>query len=256
MMLTDQVRRQLRERFTERLSGPVQLRLYTRPGSGRLILPTGLGCPTCDDARSLAEELQEMAPDLIHLEVVDVTAQDVDVTDVPTLTLAFPGEPARIRWLGLPAGLEFATVVDAVERVSTGDHGLAPATVEALGRLTEPVDVMVFATPTCRYCPQAIALATRMAIASPLVDARFVEANEFPALSQRFGVQGVPRTVVNERGAFVGALPEAQFVESVLRLAGVEMSEEPDAAEAWASRSGSASRPMTMLCRTVSGQFA
>jgi hypothetical protein len=58
-----------------------------------------------------------------------------------------------------------------------------------------------------------------MAIASPLVSARTVEANEFPALSQRFGVQGVPRTVVNERGAFVGALPEPQFVDSVLRLA-------------------------------------
>jgi len=58
-----------------------------------------------------------------------------------------------------------------------------------------------------------------MAIASPLVSAKTVEANEFPALSQRFGVQGVPRTVVNERGAFVGALPEPQFVDSVLRLA-------------------------------------
>jgi predicted DsbA family dithiol-disulfide isomerase len=60
-----------------------------------------------------------------------------------------------------------------------------------------------------------------MTIASELVSARTIEANEFPELSQRFGVQGVPRTVVNERGAFVGALPEPQFVEAVLQLAGV-----------------------------------
>jgi predicted DsbA family dithiol-disulfide isomerase len=66
-----------------------------------------------------------------------------------------------------------------------------------------------------------VSLANRMAVASPLVRACAVEAEEFPALSQRFGVQGVPRTVVNERGAFVGALPEAQFVESILKLAGV-----------------------------------
>jgi hypothetical protein len=66
-----------------------------------------------------------------------------------------------------------------------------------------------------------VSLANRMALASPLVSARTIEANEFPALSQRFGVQGVPRTVVNESGAFVGALPEAQFVEAVLQLAGV-----------------------------------
>jgi hypothetical protein len=67
-----------------------------------------------------------------------------------------------------------------------------------------------------------VSLANRMAIASPMVSARTIEANEFPALSQRFGVQGVPRTVVNEQGAFVGALPEPQFVQSVMQLAGAQ----------------------------------
>ena len=72
-----------------------------------------------------------------------------------------------------------------------------------------------------------MSLANRMAVASPLVSARTIEATEFPALSQRFGVQGVPRTVVNEHGAFVGALPEQQFVDAVLQLAGV--AEAPEA---------------------------
>lgn len=66
-----------------------------------------------------------------------------------------------------------------------------------------------------------MSLANRMALASPNVRARTIEANEFPDLSRRFGVQGVPRTVVNEQGAFVGALPEQQFVAAVLELAGV-----------------------------------
>lgn len=75
-----------------------------------------------------------------------------------------------------------------------------------------------------------MSLANRMAIASPLVRTRTIEANEFPALSQRFGVQGVPRTVINEGGAFVGALPEPQFVQAVMQLAGV--SELAEGAEA------------------------
>lgn len=62
-----------------------------------------------------------------------------------------------------------------------------------------------------------------MAIASPHITAVTIEANEFPGLSQRYGVQGVPRTVVNHRGAFVGALPEPQFVDSVLQIAGVPL---------------------------------
>lgn len=147
-ILSDQVKRQLADRFAEQLSGPVQLTLYTRPGTGRLILPSGFGCATCDDARQLAEEVQEAAPDLISLRMVDVAAEDSEVQEVPTLTLGSPGEAPRIRWQGLPAGFEFATVVDAVERVSSGAHGLADPSVEALAGLTKPIDVMVFATPT------------------------------------------------------------------------------------------------------------
>jgi predicted DsbA family dithiol-disulfide isomerase len=61
-----------------------------------------------------------------------------------------------------------------------------------------------------------------MALASGKVTALTVEANEFPETSRQYGVQGVPRTVVNRQGAFVGALPEQQFVAAVLELAGVE----------------------------------
>jgi hypothetical protein len=44
-----------------------------------------------------------------------------------------------------------------------------------------------------------------------------VEANEFPDLAQRYMVMAVPKTVVNDRVSFEGAVPEAQFVDAVLR---------------------------------------
>ena len=147
-ILNDQVKQQLRDRFTETLKDPVQLTLYTRPGTGRLILPSGMGCATCDDARAVAEELSAAAPELVKLHVVDVSAEEGEVTEVPTLALSRPGEEPRISWQGLPGGFEFATVVDAIERASSGELGLAPETSEALERLTGPVEVMVFATPT------------------------------------------------------------------------------------------------------------
>jgi hypothetical protein len=67
-----------------------------------------------------------------------------------------------------------------------------------------------------------------MAIASASVRALTVEANEFPRLSREFQVSGVPRTVINRGGAFVGALPEEQFVSSALKLAGLDLEEEPE----------------------------
>ena len=70
-----------------------------------------------------------------------------------------------------------------------------------------------------------MSLANRMTMASDRVRAVTVEANEFPELAREFAVSSVPRTVVNRTGTFVGALPEVQFVGTVLKLAGVP--EEP-----------------------------
>ena len=42
---------------------------------------------------------------------------------------------------------------------------------------------------------------------------------EFPELSRAYRVQAVPKIVINDRVQFEGALPEAQFLEAVLRAA-------------------------------------
>jgi hypothetical protein len=57
-----------------------------------------------------------------------------------------------------------------------------------------------------------------MAIASPMVRADMVEAQEFPHLVTRYQVMGVPRTVINEETHIEGAAPE-QMVLGKLREA-------------------------------------
>lgn len=151
--IPDQVRRQLEQRFQERLVGPVLLTLYTRPGSGRLVLPAGYGCATCEEARQMAQLLRDAAPEKVSLEEVDITRdpdrREIDqVDDVPTISVASDSTPARVRFQGLPTGTEFPALIDAVERVSRNDHGLSASSVALLEQLTEPAELMVFATPT------------------------------------------------------------------------------------------------------------
>jgi predicted DsbA family dithiol-disulfide isomerase len=55
-----------------------------------------------------------------------------------------------------------------------------------------------------------------MALASPLVRSTSVEAQEFPDLARRYQVSAVPKIVLNERVEFMGAVPEAMFLEAVL----------------------------------------
>jgi len=61
-------------------------------------------------------------------------------------------------------------------------------------------------------------LAHQMALESPMVQAEMVEAMEFPDLSNRHHVSGVPQTTINDgAGAVVGAVPEAHLVAEIQR---------------------------------------
>lgn len=55
-----------------------------------------------------------------------------------------------------------------------------------------------------------------MALESPHITATAVEATEFPDLTRRYRVTGVPKTIVNEEIEILGALPEAAFVQQAL----------------------------------------
>ena len=64
-------------------------------------------------------------------------------------------------------------------------------------------------------------LAHSLAIASDKISADMVEAIEFPQLANKYGVQGVPRSVINEETQIEGALPEPLFVAYALKAAGL-----------------------------------
>ncbi len=55
-----------------------------------------------------------------------------------------------------------------------------------------------------------------MAVESARVTADVIEANEFPELSERYAVSGVPKIVINDRIELLGAQREARFVQAVV----------------------------------------
>ena len=56
-----------------------------------------------------------------------------------------------------------------------------------------------------------------MAIESDHVTTAAISAVEYPDLVRRFRVSGVPKTVINESADILGAVPEQQFVETVVK---------------------------------------
>ena len=60
-------------------------------------------------------------------------------------------------------------------------------------------------------------MAHQFAIENEHISADVVEVSEFIDMAQRYRVQGVPKTVVNDRIEMMGALSEPRFLQEVLK---------------------------------------
>jgi len=59
-------------------------------------------------------------------------------------------------------------------------------------------------------------LAHEMAWASSQITSYAVEVTEYPDLARKYNVNGVPKTVVDDRIEILGAIPEDDFIEQSL----------------------------------------
>jgi glutaredoxin-like protein len=218
-LLNDDVITQLNNVFGE-LQEPVSVLYFGKEAD----------CEYCDTTRQLAEEVTSLS-DLLHFAAHDVEsdheiAGQYKVDKTPGLVIAAKNDDEvtdyGVRYSGVPSGHEFTSLVHDIINVSKRQTTLSEETREFLQGITEPVHMQVFVTPTCPYCPQAVVLAHQMAMENPLITAEMVEATEFPELSMRFNVSGVPQTTINDGAATViGAAPEVQMVSEIRKALGL-----------------------------------
>ena len=215
-ILNPEVQRQVSASLAE-LATPVKLVVFTQGESG------ALACDFCAELRQLIEEVAALSGQLT-VEVRDLirdaeTAEVLGVDKIPALVVMRGGPQPKdfgIRFFGIPSGYEFASLLEDIRLVSRGRSHLSPETLKSLGRLTAPVRIQVYVTPTCPHCPPAVLLAHRLAMASDLISADMVEAQEFPHLAAGYQVYGVPRTVIADVIHIEGAVPEAALVSRLL----------------------------------------
>ncbi len=243
-VINDRDAKVVRERLAK-LPGPVTLAVFTQE----------FECEYCRQTRELAEEVAGLSGGRVTAKVYDLVkdkakADQMGIEMIPALAvLGGKDEDYGIRFFGIPAGYEFASLLESLEMVAKGDSGLSPATREKLTALTSPVNLRVFVTPTCPYCPRAVLTAFRFAMESEKVRASMVEASEFPHLANRYRVSGVPHTVIGDNPqAMIGAYPEAAAAEMVVAVAQGMKGVSPagfSAAAAASWRRGTAIFPLT-----------
>ncbi len=126
----------------ERVTGPVKLVVFSQ----ELV-----AAELCRQNEQLIKEVAALS-ERISVEVLNPAvdrerAAAYGVDQVPA-TVVEGARDYGVRFLGIPAGYEFANLVDAIIAVSRGEAALTDDTKASLAALAGDVHIKVFSTPT------------------------------------------------------------------------------------------------------------
>jgi alkyl hydroperoxide reductase subunit AhpF len=139
----------IRRRFAADLEAPVRLLLFL-PATGGLALP-GEDWEIAEYTRRILTEVAALSDKVILEEYGLLShpeeARRYGIEQVPAIV--FVGQQDYgVRYLGLPAGYEFVTLLEVIIAVSRGRAELAEPTRQALAALPAEIHLQVFVTPT------------------------------------------------------------------------------------------------------------
>ena len=144
-LLDDNIQPQVRKAL-EGMVGPVKLVMFSQAAEA-------LECEFCAETRALIEEIAALAPAgklsvEVHDFVTDQAATEAyQVDKIPAIAIV-GAKDYGIRLYGIPSGYEFSTLMDDIMTVSKGEHGLSAATQAAIAKITKPIHIQVYVTPT------------------------------------------------------------------------------------------------------------
>jgi glutaredoxin-like protein len=109
-------------------------------------------CEFCGQAHQLLDELTGLSEQLT-LEVHDFSlerdlVERYGIDKIPAIALVRGTEDSGIRFYGVPAGYEFATLLEGIKAVASADSGLSDETKAALAGIKQKVHLQVYVTPT------------------------------------------------------------------------------------------------------------
>jgi len=205
--MDDATREQVRELFTG-IVNDVKAHLFLEERN----------CLYCNDVKDMVEQLAELSDKITiveHKGSLDTgKAVEWGVEYHPAIVLHGEKEYS-VKFYGIPAGHEFGALVSSIIDVSTGTAPLPPDVIEDIISIDKPINIKVFVTPQCPYCPDMTRLAHQAAILNPRISSEMIESLEFQELTTKYGVFGVPKTIINETTFIDGLSPVEMFVEKL-----------------------------------------
>ena len=149
------------------------------------------------DASEGATEMRGLLEDLAPLSDKLTVRFDSTAGLSPSFTVGIPGEPARVRFAGVPMGHEFTSFVLALLQVGGYPPKVAPEVIEQIRGLPAGLRFETFISLTCHNCPDVVQALNLMAVVNPGITHVMIDGALFQAEVDARRVMAVPTVYLN-----------------------------------------------------------
>lgn len=188
-----------------------------------IVFNSDSNCRTCRDTLQYITEFTELNENM-ELSVFDfdnnkAQVEKYNVEHVPAIVILDKDMKDRgVKYYGIPAGYEIHSLIASVKEASGIEDNISPEHQKRIDSIDKPVKIKVFVTPTCPHCPVAVINGHKLAFKNKNIVCEMIESTSFAALSQKYGVRGVPKIIINETHELTGSQPVEKFLEIIEKL--------------------------------------
>jgi len=193
-MLSENAKAQLKKEFS-RLIEPVKLVFH-------------------GNNSTISEETQKLLEDIVSLS--DKLSLELDETflchSYPCISVQWTDRDTGIRFMGKPDGGEFPSFVKTIIMVSRNEYDLTERSLELIEEIDKPVDIKIFITKTCGWCPPTTLKMFSFALANPFITATAIDSYTFSDMAVKYNVATVPKVIINDKTEFIGLREENEIL--------------------------------------------
>jgi alkyl hydroperoxide reductase subunit F len=185
------------------------------------------------DASDAARQMRELLADIAALSPKVSVREDGSDARTPSFSVGRPGEPARIRFAGIPMGHEFTSLVLAL--LQTGGHPpkVDAAVIEQIKSLPGSFRFETYISLSCHNCPDVVQALNLMAVLNPGVESVMIDGALFQDEVGARKIMAVPTVLLNGEAFGQGRMTIEEILAKVDTGATARAAEKLDAKGAY-----------------------
>lgn len=119
---------------------------------------------------------------------------------------------------GTPGGKEINSFIAAVCGLGGAASPLDKRILKYIASIKKELHLKVFVSLACHHCPHVVAACQKIALASDYVTAEMYDAKLYPDLIEKYKIERIPMTVINDSVIFMGQKTIEEIVNKLMNI--------------------------------------